>query len=106
MIIYVDIDNTICTTKGTDYSSATPIICAIHRVNKYYDRGDTIVYWTARGTGSGIDWSELTKSQLKKWGAKYHDLKFGKPVYDLFIDDKNLNSERWLSEISSNKLDE
>ena len=62
-------------------------------VDKLYDEGHTIVYWTARGSGSGKDWSEVTKEQFKRYGVKHHTLKFGKPVYDLFIDDKNINSE-------------
>lgn len=97
MLIYVDIDNTICTTDGMDYYSSRPILCAIHRINEYYDKGATVVYWTARGTVSGIDWTGLTKSQLSEWGAKYHDLKFGKPAWDIFIDDKNLNAKDWLN---------
>jgi len=36
----------------------------------------------------------FTESQLKKWGVRYHELLFGKPSYDLFIDDKNLNFEK------------
>ena len=32
----------------------------------------------------------LTLKQLKKWGVKYHKLYFGKPSFDLFIDDKSL----------------
>jgi acid phosphatase class B len=105
MIIYVDIDNTICRTNGTDYENAVPIEVAINKINFYKKRGDTIVYWTARGTGSGIDYRELTESQLKKWGAQYDGLEFGKPVYDIFIDDKNLNSEKWLNDPSSHGLD-
>lgn len=97
MVIYVDIDDTICTTEGTDYKNAKPIICAIRRINKYYEMGNTIIYWTARGTGSGIDWSEVTKQQFKDWGVKYHELKFGKPIWDVFIDDKNINSRDWLN---------
>ena len=97
-IIYVDIDHTICKTNGTDYVNAEPIQCAIDKVNSYYKRGDTIVYWTARGTGSGIDWSKETTRQLNTWGAIYHELKFGKPVYDVFIDDKNINAEYWMDE--------
>ena len=32
---------------------------------------------------------ELTKQQLDKWGARYHDLSVGeKPLYDLVVDDK------------------
>ena len=36
----------------------------------------------------------LTKSQLKKWGLKYHKLIMGKPSYDFFIDDKNLGFKK------------
>lgn len=96
MIIYIDIDDTICTgSKDGDYSQALPIPGAIDRANSYFDAGHTIIYWTARGTVTGIDWREVTESQFSAWGVKYHDLKFGKPAYDLFIDDKNLNSQDW-----------
>lgn len=95
MIIYVDIDNTICQTEGMDYSSAKPMPERIRKINEFYNSGMTIIYWTARGTRSGKDWRELTESQLKEWGALYHELKLKKPVYDLFIDDKNINSEEF-----------
>ena len=94
MIIYVDIDETICITPSDrDYSKATPIVENIEKINKLYDAGNTIVYWTARGSGSGIDWSEVTGKQLHSWGAKHHDYKVGKPTYDLFICDKAVNSQ-------------
>ena len=32
---------------------------------------------------------KLTIRQLKKWKLKYHNLYFGKPYYDFFIDDKS-----------------
>ncbi len=98
MIIYVDIDETICASpESRDYNFAVPIVSNIKKINELYDAGNTIVYWTARGTGSGIDWREATENQFKKWGVKYHDLKFGKPIYDLFIDDKNINSDRFFN---------
>ena len=96
MIIYVDIDETICKSPKTrDYTLAMPLYDRIEKINELYDAGNTIIYWTARGTGSGIDWREVTERQFKEWGVKYHELKFGKPIYDLFIDDKNINSERF-----------
>ncbi|MEY4573858.1 MAG: Synechococcus phage Bellamy [Bacteroidota bacterium] len=95
MLIYVDIDNTICVTEGTDYNDVKPMFERIEKINKLYDEGNTIVYWTARGSVTGFDHSELTKKQFKEWGVKYHELKFGKPPYDLFIDDKNINSENY-----------
>lgn len=99
MIIYVDVDETICNTPVCrNYDLASPIISRIQKINQLYDDGNTIVYWTARGTMTGIDWREVTEKQFKEWGVKYHDLKFGKPNYDLFIDDKNINSERFFNE--------
>lgn len=98
MIIYVDIDETICHYNGSDkyaereYETAKPITENIKKINELYDQGHTIVYWTARGSRSGIDWTELTGHQLKEWGAKHHEYKLGKPDYDLFICDKAINS--------------
>ena len=97
MTIYIDIDDTICHSPDKpNYSTSTPIKENIKKANKLYDGGNLIVYWTARGSATGIDWSEITKQQFKDWGVKYHDLKFGKPNYDLFIDDKNLNTKDWI----------
>ena len=94
MIIYVDIDETICKTpESRDYSLAVPIQKNINKINNLYDNGHTIIYWTARGTGSGIDWRETTEKQFKDWGVKYHELKLKKPIYDLFICDKAIRTE-------------
>lgn len=103
MKVYIDIDETICITNGDrnqarDYSVAIPILENIQACNQYYDDGHEITYWTARGTGTGIDWSDVTIKQLKKWGVKYHEVKFGKPEYDLFIDDKAFNTKWWENE--------
>jgi CMP-N,N'-diacetyllegionaminic acid synthase len=80
-------------TQNMDYENSQPMYDRIEKINKLYDEGNTIIYWTARGTGSGKDWSDVTKKQFERFKVKYHDLKFGKPIYDLFVDDKNINSE-------------
>lgn len=95
MIIYIDIDETICHSPNKDYPNSKPIQQNIDKANRLYEEGHTIIYWTARGSGSGIDWTELTTKQLIDWGAKYHEIKLGKPSYDLFIDDKALNTSDW-----------
>ena len=99
-LIYVDIDETICNRESSsdfgvvhDYTKAQPIKENIAKINKLYDEGNTIVYWTARGSRKQINWEELTKQQLDSWGAKYHELKVDKPFYDLFIEDKALRIE-------------
>jgi len=99
MIIYVDIDETICEHKNSnpneprDYSKTTPLIDNISLVNNLYDEGNEIIYWTARGSGTGLDWTELTKNQLEEWNVKHHELKMGKPHYDLLICDKTKRIE-------------
>jgi CMP-N,N'-diacetyllegionaminic acid synthase len=95
-IIYIDVDETICNTpEDRDYTKSSPIDQNIKKANLLYDQGNKIVYWTARGTVTGIDWREVTEKQFGEWGVKYHDLKFGKPYYDIFIDDKNMNTKDW-----------
>jgi len=93
MLIYVDIDGTICHTEG-GYDNSKPDYAAIAKINKLYDEGHTIVYWTARGQATGKDWTELTAMQLIQWGCKFHDVIMRqKPSYDLLIDDKSKRIE-------------
>ena len=95
MNIYVDIDETICYyDEERDYKLALPIHNNISKINKLYDEGNKITYWTARGSVTKIDWLEITKKQLKEWGCKYHHLSVGeKPPYDLLICDKTKRIE-------------
>jgi hypothetical protein len=95
----VDIDETICFySKTRKYDSAEPNYDNIAKINKLYEEGWKIIYWTGRGSVSGKDYTEFTKSQLNKWGCKYHDLITGttpisKPHFDLVIDDKSKRVE-------------
>ena len=94
MNIFVDIDNTICETDDSlanKYLSSKPILDMIKHVNDLYHKGNRITYWTARGNASNKDYRELTETQLASWGCLYHELKMGKPSYDLFIDDKTIH---------------
>lgn len=97
MLIYVDIDDTICyyePGKENSYSHARPVKEYIAKINKLYDEGNTIVYYTARGSKTGIDFYDLTEDQLEMWGCKYHELSVGeKPPYDLMICDKTKRIE-------------
>ena len=95
MIIYVDIDGTICHTKNSDYENSKPRYNQIEKINKLYNEGHEIVYWTARGGTTGIRWSKLTKKQLNEWGCKYTRIEIlKKPSWDLLIDDKTIRIEQ------------
>ena len=98
-----DLDGTICDTplRKSDnkpgYLESTPFPFMVEQVNRLYDDGHKIIIMTARGRGSGIDWTQLTREQLDRWGVKYHELEpmFHKPHADIFIDDKGIHSEEW-----------
>lgn len=87
----VDIDETICFYPETRrYDLSVPNYNNIAKINKLYDKGWKIIYWTARGSLSGIDYRHHTLTQLKEWKCKFHELQCGdqKPHFDLVIDDK------------------
>lgn len=87
-----DIDGVIAkTVENNDYSKSMPDTEMIEIINKLYDLGNEIILLTARGYVTGIDWKETTEEQLKNWGLKYHELHFGKPNADFYIDDKMLS---------------
>ena len=97
-----DIDGTLCYTPNNelgkpDYVNANPVPFMVKQVNRLYDEGNYIILQTARGKGSGIDWTDYTKEQLDSWGYKYHELfpMFCKPTADIFVDDKGINVEVW-----------
>ena len=107
----VDIDGTICSpTVGRDYHTAKPWKNRIRAINKLYDDGHKIIYFTARGMGrfagdpnaaskASAILFDLTKQQLDDWGVKYHELIMGKPHADLFIDDKGINCDEFFNTI-------
>jgi hypothetical protein len=100
MIYMVDIDGTIFNTVDRDYVNSQPIPERIEHFNKLYDEGHTIKYWTARGSGSGKDWYNLTLTQLQNAGVKFHSFNTGKPSYDLWIDDKAVNVDAYFTDRS------
>ena len=93
-VALIDIDETICFYSGERrYDLSEPNEDNIEKINKLYESGWKVIYWTARGSVSGKDYYDHTKSQLDSWGCKYHDLVTGtsknpKPHFDLIIDDK------------------
>jgi hypothetical protein len=96
----IDIDGTICSQDGANYETAQPDYRVIQAVNKLFECGHKIVYFTARGSTTEIDWRELTELQLNNWGAMYTELKLGKPYGDFYIDDKAIQPSDFLKKFS------
>lgn len=98
--VLVDIDETICFYSGKRrYDLAEPNQENIDKINKLFDDGWYIIYWTARGGSEASKkanrcYYDFTLNQLNDWGCKFHELSTGtkgnyiKPPTDLIIDDK------------------
>ncbi len=111
--ICFDIDNVICKTDTTrDYSKSIPIKKNIKIINEAYNNGFNIILYTARCMGRykgnltkvKKQIKPLTLKQLKNWEVKYHKIYFGKPSFDLFIDDKSLFFKKNWSNLLKKKL--
>ena len=88
--VFVDIDETICFYSDIRrYDLAEPDYKNISKINRLYNEGWHVTYWTARGSVSKIDYTDFTNNQLKRWGCKFHNLIVGeeKGIVDLIIDD-------------------
>ena len=102
----IDIDGTICSLTSGEYEKAAPKLSRIEKINKLYDSGNYIIYYTARGMGRTNNdekkannlFYQLTKNQLTGWGAKFHKLRLGKPSGDLYIDDKGIKDEDFFAD--------
>jgi hydroxymethylpyrimidine pyrophosphatase-like HAD family hydrolase len=86
--IFCDIDGCLATEERVfERCIAKPIQKNIDIINELYDQGHIIILWSARG------WQELkyTTEWLKLYGVKYNSILLGKPIFDIFIDDKTIN---------------
>ena len=97
-IICFDLDNVLCKTIGKDYKNAKPNKSHIKKVNELFDQGYMIKIFTGRYMGRNNEnviaarkqGYRMTSNQLMEWKIKFHRLLFGKPSFDLFIDDKSI----------------
>lgn len=99
--ICFDLDNTLVTSPviSDDYSSVQPIEETIQLLRKLKVKGHIIIIYTARrmktfehNVGAVIkDCARITLDTLEKFHIPYDELIFGKPLADIYIDDKALN---------------
>ena len=98
--VIIDLDGTICQELPTfEKSLAKPKKGAKKFINSLFRKNFIIIY-TARG------WSEykVTKKWLKTFKIKHHLLMCGKPIYDIWIDDRCIKFESW-EDIRKNLID-
>jgi hypothetical protein len=90
--IIIDLDGTICTEERTfERSLAKPLPGAREAINKLRREGHTIIIYTARS------WSEykMTEEWLRLHSIYYDRLILGKPIGDVWIDDRSIKFSSW-----------
>ena len=107
-ILCFDIDGVICRTKNSYYYSSKPIIKNINFINYLYSQKYYIKIFTSRYMGRNNENSKkateqgysFTKKKLENWGLKFNELIFGKPSFDIIIDDRALNFRKtWILDL-------
>ena len=101
MRICFDLDNTLVTypTIPNDYSSVKPIPRMIDLLNYFKLGGHEIIIYTARrmqthksNVGRVMkDIAMVTFQTLEKFNIYYDEIIFGKPIADIYIDDRAFN---------------
>ena len=78
-IMLIDIDGTCCDDINNEdahlFPTAKPIEGSLNQINKWYDEGNHITFFTARTD----EHKEVTDKWLKDNGFKYHGLLMNKP---------------------------
>ena len=90
--IMIDLDGVICTEEKTfERPLAKLLPGAKESVAKLRAAGHTVIIYTGRG------WPEFkaTEKWLKDNGIQYDGLHMGKPIADVWIDDRALCFKNW-----------
>lgn len=90
--IAIDLDGTICTEERTfDRPLARPLVGAVEALRTLKANGNTIIIYTARG------WEQyrVTKDWLEKNNIAFDQILMGKPIADLWIDDRARRFISW-----------
>ena len=96
----VDIDGTICKkNESGDYTFCEPYRERIAFFNSLVEQGHEVVYYTARGSVSGRDWTKETMDQFIEWGVQCSAVIHGKMPYDVWIDDKAVNADEFFQRL-------
>ena len=107
-IFIIDVDGTICENipneeGGERMRHAKPYRDSIEAINKLYDQGNYICFFTARTS----EHEEATREWLRKYGVKYHQLISNKPrklppfTEYHFIDDTHVKATTYKGKFSN-----
>jgi hypothetical protein len=93
----VDLDGVICTEEAFhERPLATPIEGAREAIAKLRAAGYVVVIYTARSWGE----YRVAKNWLETHGIEHDGLHMGKPVADVWIDDRAVRFTNWVDTLA------
>ena len=100
-----DLDDTICIHENRDYVNAKPVLPVIEKLREMKQAGWEIVIYSARGQISCNGDLNLIEERNRKtaedWlernNVPYDELIFGKPIADLYVDDRAITAKDFKS---------
>ena len=105
LTIVFDVDDTICTTRDRDYKNSIPNFKVINKINHLKNNlGYYVILYTSRGMvscGGNLEKiieknKEVLENWLKENNICYDELVFGKPLGDMYVDDKCMNVDDFI----------
>jgi uncharacterized HAD superfamily protein len=90
----IDLDGVVCSEEKTfDRPLARVLPGAVEFIKTARQNGNLVVIWTARG------WEQykMTVDWLQKNDIEFDQLVMGKPIFDVYIDDRAIGHENWLN---------
>ena len=102
--IVMDIDDTISTHRNRDYVNAIPNFEMIRKMQELAKQGIEFILFTARGQIScNGDIKKIEEEKgptlrawLKRYNVPYSELRFGKPIADIYVDDSAMTPDEFL----------
>ena len=100
-----DLDDTISVHNNRDYANATPIMPVVEKMRQMKKDGWEIIIYTARGqvscNGDLAEIERRNRTTIETW-IKKHDVPcdgiiFGKPIGDVYVDDKGMSLKSFLN---------
>lgn len=105
MRIIIDLDDTLSVTRNRDWENAEPIMAAVERVREIREKIPNAEVWihTSRGMNScsgdagkaEAKYRAVIETWLKKYSIVVDGIIFGKPLADLYVDDKAMSAEEF-----------
>ena len=107
MVYCFDLDDTICVHKNRDYPNAAPVQPVIDKIRslRVADGSSKIIIYTSRGMNSCNGDIALAESKnratIEEWlrshDVPYDEIVFGKPLADVYVDDKGMSAESFMN---------